>query len=75
MEGIAFAQYYRVRERVQHLQNFDNKVLHYGYFFGFNEFGFKFEYLTIILYPTIVLLQAYPSLNGKGIPMWSWQRI
>ena len=65
----AFAQYYQVRERVKHLQNFDNKTLHYGYFFGFNEFGFKFEYVNNYSIPTARTLQELtPSLNGKGYP-------
>ena len=65
----AFAQYYQVRERVKHLQNFDNKTLHYGYFFGFNEFGFKFEYVNNYSIPYSNTLQELtPSLNGKGYP-------
>ena len=44
--GLCVGQYYRVHERVQHLQNFDNKTIHYGYFFGFNEFGYQFEYIS-----------------------------
>lgn len=65
----AFAQYYQVRERVKHLQNFDNKTLHYGYFFGFNEFGFKFEYVNNYSIPYSNTLQDLtPSLNGKGYP-------
>ena len=51
-------QYYRVRERVQHLQNFDNKVIHYGYFFGFNDFGYQFEYVN----------NYNARINGQGFP-------
>lgn len=42
---VSFAQYYQVKERVQHLQTFDNRTLHYGYFFGFNNYGYKIEYV------------------------------
>ncbi|MBN08887.1 MAG: PorT protein [Flavobacteriaceae bacterium] len=38
------AQYPTVRERIINLPNFDEKVLHYGYFVGFNTYDFKFEY-------------------------------
>ena len=38
------AQYPTVRPKIENLPTFDNKVLHYGYFVGFNDFGFKFEY-------------------------------
>lgn len=41
---VLSAQYYTVKERIQHLQNFDKKRLHYGYFFGFNNFGYHIEY-------------------------------
>lgn len=54
----SLGQYYRVRERVQHLQNFDNKILHYGYFFGFNEFGYHFEYVS----------NYSGRINGQGFP-------
>ncbi len=53
-----FGQYYRVRERVQHLQNFDSKTLHYGYFFGFNDFGYHFEYVK----------DYSARVNGLGFP-------
>lgn len=42
--SLANAQYYRVRERVKNLQNFDAKPYHYGYFFGFNNFGYQMQY-------------------------------
>ena len=38
------AQYPTVRPKIENLPTFDNKILHYGYFVGFNDFGFKFEY-------------------------------
>ena len=38
------AQYPTIRPKIENLPTFDNKVLHYGYFVGFNDFGFKFEY-------------------------------
>ena len=41
---IAHSQYPTVTERIQNLQDFDEKFLHYGYFFGLNDFGYKFEY-------------------------------
>ena len=39
-----FAQYPQVRESIINLPNFDKKILHYGYFIGFNSYDFKFEY-------------------------------
>lgn len=39
------AQYPSVRERVINLPNFDEKVLHYGYYVGTNSFDYKFEYI------------------------------
>jgi len=41
---LPYAQYYKIGERIKHLQNFDKKVLHYGYYFGFNNFGFDIKY-------------------------------
>jgi len=38
------AQYPTIRERIENLPNFDNKPIHYGYFIGFNDYDFKFEY-------------------------------
>ncbi len=38
------AQYYTVKERIMHLQTFDEKPLHYGYFLGFNNFGYQIQY-------------------------------
>ena len=38
------AQYPTIRAKIENLPTFDNKILHYGYFVGFNDFGFKFEY-------------------------------
>ncbi|MGB2245138.1 MAG: porin family protein [Flavobacteriaceae bacterium] len=46
------AQYYRVKERVKHLQNFDKKTLHYGYFFGFNNFGYDIKYVENYAVPS-----------------------
>lgn len=57
---IGYAQYPSVKERVQNLQDFDEKFLHYGYFFGFNEYGYKFEYEKTYSGP--------PVLKGKGLP-------
>ena len=39
-----FAQYPQVRESIINLPNFDKKILHYGYYIGFNSYDFKFEY-------------------------------
>ena len=39
-----FAQYYTVKEKIMHLQTFDEKPLHYGYFLGFNNFGYQIQY-------------------------------
>lgn len=38
-------QYSSVRERITNLPNFDEKILHYGYYVGTNSFDFKFEYI------------------------------
>ena len=57
---IGYAQYPSVKERVQNLQDFDEKFLHYGYFFGFNEYGYKFEYEK--------KYSGTPRLKGKGLP-------
>ncbi|MBT4903977.1 MAG: PorT family protein [Flavobacteriaceae bacterium] len=60
--GIAAvnAQYPSVTERVQNLQDFDERFLHYGYYFGLNEFGFKFEYEKTYSAPIV--------LKGRGLP-------
>ena len=42
--GEISAQYPDVREKVTNLPNFDDRILHYGYYLGFNEYDFKFEY-------------------------------
>ncbi len=42
---FSYGQYPFVREKIENLPNFDNKTLHYGYFIGFNNYDFKFEYL------------------------------
>ncbi len=39
-----FAQYPDVREKVTNLPNFDDRLIHYGYFLGVNQYDFKFEY-------------------------------
>ena len=54
------AQYPSVTERVQNLQDFDERFLHYGYYFGLNEFGFKFEYEKTYSAPVV--------LKGRGLP-------
>ena len=56
----SYAQYPTVRERIQHLQDFDEKFLHYGYFFSFNEFGYKIEYVKDY--------SGSPILKGRGLP-------
>ncbi|MBL30827.1 MAG: PorT protein [Flavobacteriaceae bacterium] len=38
-------QYSSVRERITNLPNFDEKILHYGYYVGTNSYDFKFEYI------------------------------
>ncbi len=40
-----FAQYPKVRERIINLPTFDKKPIHYGYFLGFSQYDFKFEYV------------------------------
>ena len=57
---VVNAQYPTVTERVQNLQDFDERFLHYGYYFGINQFGFKFEYEKTYSAPTI--------LSGRGLP-------
>ena len=42
---MTYSQYPDVRERLINLPNFDNKVIHYGYFLGVNQYDFKFEYI------------------------------
>ena len=42
--GEISAQYPDVREKVTNLPNFDDRILHYGYYLGFNEYDFKFQY-------------------------------
>ena len=42
---LSIAQYPEVKEKIINLPNFDNKVLHYGYFLGTNQYDFKFEYI------------------------------
>ena len=42
---LSVAQYPEVKEKIINLPNFDNKVLHYGYFLGTNQYDFKFEYI------------------------------
>jgi hypothetical protein len=39
------SQYPVVRERLINLPSFDKKPVHYGYFFGVNQYDFKFEYI------------------------------
>ncbi len=34
----------QIREKIINLENFDKQRLHWGYFLGFNEYDFKFEY-------------------------------
>ncbi len=53
-------QYPTVTERVQNLQDFDEKFFHYGYFFGFNDFGYKFEYEKTYSGPI--------NLGGRALP-------
>ena len=43
-DNIIYAQYYTVKEKIMHLQTFDEKPLHYGYFLGFNNFGYQIQY-------------------------------
>ena len=43
-DNSTYAQYYTVKERIMHLQTFDEKPLHYGYFLGFNSFGYQIQY-------------------------------
>ena len=42
---LSIAQYPEVKEKIINLPNFDNKILHYGYFLGTNQYDFKFEYI------------------------------
>jgi hypothetical protein len=60
---LSYAQYPTVRERIQHLQDFDEKFLHYGYFFGFNEFGYKIEYVRDYSGSTILKGRGLPDIN------------
>ena len=60
-----FAQYYQIKERVQHLQTFDNRVMHYGYFFGFNNYGYKIEYVNNY---TASPIRNFPNGPGQNLP-------
>lgn len=39
------AQWFFNKERLANLENFDKKVLTWGYFLGFNSYDFKFDYI------------------------------
>ena len=71
-EHLSFAQYYQVRERVKHLQNFDNKTLHYGYFLGLMNLGLSLNMLTPTLSPIVKQFKTslLPSME-KATPMWN----
>lgn len=63
---LSYAQYYKVGERIKHLQNFDKKTLHYGYFFGFNNFGFDISYAENYSAPRA---RYFPqNKRGLGLP-------
>ena len=64
---LSIAQYPEVKEKIINLPNFDNKVLHYGYFLGTNQYDFKFEYIdtyyTELMYNDISVNQK----NGFNV--------
>lgn len=60
-----FAQYYQIRERVQNLQTFDNRLMHYGYFFGFNSYGYKIKYVNNY---TVSPVRNFGDNRGLGLP-------
>ena len=64
---LSVAQYPEVKEKIINLPNFDNKVLHYGYFLGTNQYDFKFEYIdtyyTELMYNDISVNQK----NGFNV--------
>lgn len=68
--SLVNAQYYRVKERVKHLQNFDKKPYHYGYFFGFNSFGYNIRYKeNYAVPPTRVFVNQVRGLNLPNIEL------
>ena len=60
---IVYSQYYTVKERIMHLQTFDEKQLHYGYFLGFNNFGYQIQYKNNYYVPSN---RNFPN-NEKGL--------
>ena len=56
-----YSQYPTVKERIINIPNFDKKTVHYGYFFGFNQYDFKFEYTD----------NYYKEFNHKDIAVIS----
>ena len=58
-----FAQYYTVKEKIMHLQTFDEKPLHYGYFLGFNNFGYQIQYKSNYSVPSN---RNFPN-NQRGL--------
>lgn len=64
-----YAQYPEVKERVKYLPNFDNKTLHYGYFFGFNNFGYKIEHAPDFLAPNFNReYEGLVRIGGRDLP-------
>ncbi len=65
----AYSQYVTIRERVQHLQDIDEKLIRYGYYFGFNNFGYKIEYIDSSRSNLGIKPYSAPTnLGGQGLP-------
>ena len=62
-DNSIYAQYYTVKERILHLQTFDEKPLHYGYFLGFNNFGYQIQYKSNYYVPNN---RNFPN-NERGL--------
>tara|TARA_B100001758_G_scaffold244677_1_gene256397 strand:+ start:1315 stop:2052 length:738 start_codon:yes stop_codon:yes gene_type:complete len=56
-----YGQYPTIRERIINLPNFDEKVLHYGYYVGINSYDYKFEYI-----PDYYRLNNYPDVQVES---------
>ena len=62
-DNFVFGQYYTVKEKIMHLQTFDEKPLHYGYFLGFNNFGYQIQYNSNYFVPNN---RNFPN-NKRGL--------
>ncbi len=64
--GIS-SMYAQQRERIEYLPNFDKQTLHFGYYLGINNNGFKVNYLApdrLNPIPSIDTKQPFVSVNA-----------